>query len=209
MFRKQIIRRLTTSSVRSYSIRPEPWQSDTLIDIGVRKIFTDEHDALRTKIRQFYNEVPLERIELWETQGFVDREFWLEAGKMELIGVEQSAEKGGWGKDFKSNMIGLEEQVYAGVSGGFTVQSDLVMPYVESYGTDYQIEKYMKDMRDGKLIGAIAMTEPSAGSDLQGIKTTAVRDGDDWILNGSKVFITNGWNADMVLVVAVTDKTAK
>jgi long-chain-acyl-CoA dehydrogenase len=80
------------------------------------------------------------------------------------------------------------------------------VPFLEHYGTDEQIAKYMRPMRDGEIIGAIAMTEPSGGSDLQGIKTTAVQDGDDWILNGSKVFITNGWNADMVLVVAITDK---
>ena len=180
-------RRLPPNVIRSFSSRLDPWQSDSLLDIGTRKIFTEKHDELRTKIRDFFSSVPPERLQLWEDQGFVDRDFWLEAGKMELIGVEQSVESGGWGKDFRSNIIGLEEQVYAGCAGGFTIQSDLVMPYIESYGTEEQKKKYMRNMRDGKTIGAIAMTEPSGGSDLQGIKTNAVRDGDDWILNGSKV----------------------
>lgn len=121
--------------------------------------------------------------------------------------MEQPKEKGGWGLDFYANIIGMEEQIYAQVPGNFNLQSDLVMPYICSHGTSEQVEKYMPGLRDGRLIGAIAMTEPSGGSDLQSMKTNAVQDGDDWILNGSKVFISSGYMADVVLVCAVTDKT--
>jgi len=182
---------------------------DKLTDIGCRGIFNDEHDTLRENVRKFYSGVDQNRKVKWEEQGYVDRDFWLEAGAQGLIGVEQPVEKGGWGGDFYSNCIQLEEQIYSMTPGMFNLQSDLVMPYIAHYGTDEQVEKYMKPMRDGKTIGCLAMTEPSGGSDLQSIKTHAVQDGDDWILNGSKVFISSGHNADVALVVAVTDKTVK
>ena len=192
-----------------YSHRPEPWQMDNLTDIGSRKIFNEDHDILRESVRKFYNAVPISRKMKWEEQGFVDRDFWLEAGAQGLIGIEQPVEKGGWGGDFYSNCIQMEEQIYSKTPGLFNLQSDLVMPYIAHYGTDEQVEKYMTAMRDGKTIGCLAMTEPSGGSDLQSIKTTAEKDGDDWILNGSKVFISSGHLADVALVVAVTDKTVE
>ena len=207
-----MLRKLTHLKIRQnafYSIRPEPWQMDTLTDIGSRKIFNEDHDILRESVRKFYSAVDPARKIKWEEQGFVDREFWLEVGEQGFIGVEQPIEKGGWGGDFYSNCIQLEEQIYSGTPGLFNLQSDLVMPYVAHYGTDEQVERYMTGMRDGKIIGCLAMTEPSGGSDLQSIKTTAVKDGDDWILNGSKVFISSGHNADLALVVAVTDKTVE
>merc|ERR1712142_430652 len=103
-----------------------------------------------------------------------------------------------------------EEQGYVNCSGpGFALHSDIVMPYITNYGTPEQIEKYIPDMTAGKKIGAIAMTEPGAGSDLQGVRTYARRDGDDYVINGSKVFITNGWMTDVCVVVAITDKDAK
>merc|ERR1719334_734195 len=195
------------SQIKCYSDRPNPWQMETLLDIGSRRIFNEEHDALREKVRKFYSSVDPVRKQKWEENGIVDRDFWLEAGAQGLIGVEQPVEKGGWGGDFYSNCIQLEEQIYSMTPGMFNLQSDLVMPYIAHYGTDEQVMKYMHPMREGKLIGCLAMTEPSGGSDLQSIKTNAVQDGDDWILNGSKVFISSGHNSDFALVVAVTDKT--
>jgi len=194
---------------RCYSIRPNPWQMDRLTDIGSREIFNEEHDIMRESVRKFFSSVTKADKEKWNNQGFVDRDFWLHAGAQGLIGVDQPVEKGGWGLDFFANIIAMEEQIYAQVPGAFNLQSDLVMPYIAKHGTPEQIEKYMTALRDGRLIGAIAMTEPSGGSDLQGMKTNAVRDGDDWILNGSKVFISCGYMADVVLVCAVTDKAAK
>jgi len=198
-----------TSALREYSDRPMPWQMDKMTDIGTRKIFNEDHDILRESVRKFWQSVPREDVMKWEEQGFVDKEFWKEVGAQGLIGVETPADRGGWGGDFLSNIVGMEEQIYNMVPGLFNLQSDLVMPYIASYGTEEQIEKYQIPLRDGKLIGAIAMTEPGGGSDLQGIRTQAVRDGDDWILNGSKVFISSGWNADVVIVVAITDKNVE
>jgi len=179
---------------------------DKLTDIGARKIFNEDHDILRESVRKFWTSIDHADKMRWEEQGFVDKEFWKVVGAQGLIGVETAEDKGGWGGDFYQNIIGLEEQIYQMVPGLFNLQSDLVMPYIASYGTDEQVEKYNYALRDGTMVGAIAMTEPSGGSDLQSIKTTAVRDGDDYILNGSKVFISSGWNADVVIVVAITDR---
>merc|ERR1712227_417423 len=195
--------------VRNYGTRPQPWQMEKVTDIGSRHIFNEDHDQIRESTRKFFAQVTKEEKEKWASQGYVDREFFIKAGRQGLIGVEQPKEKGGWGLDFAANIIGMEEQIYAQVPGNFNLQSDLVMPYIASHGTDAQIQRYMPGLRDGEIIGAIAMTEPSGGSDLQGMRTDAVRDGDDYILNGSKVFISSGWMADVVLVCAITDKTAK
>ncbi len=116
---------------------------------------------------------------------------------------------GGALDDKRYSVIQMEVLAAGGYSGiGFGLHSEIVAPYLLHYGTDAQKEKYLPKLASGELIGAIAMTEPAAGSDLQGVKTTAVRDGDDFIINGSKTFITNGWNADLVIVVAKTDPSA-
>ncbi|CBY33129.1 unnamed protein product [Oikopleura dioica] len=194
------------NAARAYSDRPETWQMDKLTDIGSRKIFTDEHDIMREQVRKFYESVPMERKMMWEEQGHLDREFFKECGAQGLIGIEQSADKKGHGLDFYSNVIQIEEQIYGLVPGLMQVQNDLVLPYICSYGTDEQVDRYVPGIRDGEIISCLCMTEPGSGSDVQGIKTNAVRDGDDWILNGSKVFISCGYMADMAIVVAVTDK---
>jgi len=182
---------------------------DSLLDIGSREIFTEEHDKERERFRAFWRSVDRERVMRFEDEGIVDRDFWVEAGKAGVIGIETPAELGGWGKDFYTHCIAMEEQFQAGVPGNFLGQSDLVLPYIAHYGTPEQCEKYVRPLRDGTMCGALAMTEPGAGSNLQGMKTFAERDGDDFILNGSKVFITGGINADMVLVCALTDKNAE
>ncbi|KAA0196737.1 hypothetical protein HAZT_HAZT009024 [Hyalella azteca] len=147
---------------------------------------------------------------MWEENGQVSRELWLKAGEAGLLGTDTPAEHGGIGGDFKDAAIIMEELMYVNCSGpGFPLHSQIVMPYITHYGTTDQIEKFIPDMVAGKKIGAIAMTEPGAGSDLQGVATNARRDGDDWILNGSKTFITNGYMADVVIVVAVTKPEAK
>merc|ERR1712130_501156 len=190
----------------SHVHRPSPWQMDNLTDIGSRHIFNEEHDTMREQFRKFWRSIERERCDKWVEQGFVDKEFWKEVGAQGMIGIETPIEKGGWGGDFIQHVIATEEQGYARVPGNFLLQSDMVLPYVAHNGTDGQVEKYAKRMRDGECVGAIAMTEPHAGSDLQAMKTYAKRDGDDWILNGSKVFITNGYIADTVLVCAITDR---
>merc|ERR1711963_776535 len=132
----------TVSARRCYSDRPEPWQMDKLTDIGSRKIFNEDHDILRDSVRKFWSSVDRNEIAKWEEQGWVDKEFWKEVGAQGLIGVETPLEKGGWGGDFLSNVVGMEEQIYGMVPGLCNLQSDLVMPYIASYGTEEQIERY-------------------------------------------------------------------
>ncbi|WP_083197727.1 acyl-CoA dehydrogenase family protein [Rhodococcus sp. 008] len=135
------------------------------------------------------------------------RDVWVEAGKQGFLGMAVPEEFGGGGvKDFRYNVVITEEATKAGYSGiGFMLHSDVVAPYLVDLCNNEQKQRWLPGFTSGELISAIAMTEPGTGSDLQGIKTRAVRDGDDWILNGSKTFITDGINADIVIVVACTD----
>merc|ERR1711976_208710 len=198
------------SSNEAVNSRIEGAQSNNLMDIGTRKIFSGEHDMFRENVRRFFQEEIVPNHGKWEKDGEISREAWLKAGENGLLGVNTSDELGGIGGDFLSAMIVCEEQSYCNCSGpGFPLHSDIVMPYIAHYGTPEQKEKFIPPMVSGQCITAIAMTEPGAGSDLQGVRTNAKRDGDDWILNGSKVFITNGWMADMSIVVAVTNTEAK
>ncbi|CAD5120064.1 DgyrCDS8646 [Dimorphilus gyrociliatus] len=191
--------------------RLEPCQADSMLDMGTRRIYSEEHDIFRRQVRRFIQENVIPYHEEWEKQGHISREVWEEAGRQGFHGVNIPSEHGGWGGDFLASGIVMEEVGFANVSGlsGFTLHSDIVMPYLSRYGSKEQIDKYMPSMVAGTCIGAIAMTEPTAGSDIQGIKSRAVKDGDGWILNGSKVFITNGYMCDLCIVVAVTDTSAK
>jgi len=192
------------------SKRPEPAQAGTLMDIGCRKIFTADHDMYRESVRKFCQEEVAPNSDRWERQGYVDRSCWEKAGEMGLLGCNTPEAHGGIGADILHSAIVWEEISYVNDSGcGFALHTDIVMPYISHYGTPEQIEKFLPAMTAGTKIGAIAMTEPAAGSDLQGMKTFAVKDGDDYILNGSKVFITNGWHADVTVVCAITNKAAK
>ncbi|KAL3835770.1 hypothetical protein ACJMK2_021251 [Sinanodonta woodiana] len=190
--------------------RPEIAEASNLTDIGTRSIFSEEHDIFRKSVRRFFQEEVLPHHSKWEKEGQVSREVWEKAGAQGLLGVNTPAEFGGIGGDKLSTAITWEEQMYVNCSGpGFSLHSDIVMPYITHYGSREQIEKFIPMMTAGKCIGAIAMTEPGAGSDLQGIRTNAKQNGSDWILNGSKVFITNGWMCDVVIVVAITNPVAK
>nr|XP_054749849.1 long-chain specific acyl-CoA dehydrogenase, mitochondrial-like [Lytechinus pictus] len=178
--------------LRHQSSRPCPGQAETMMDIGTRAIFGEEHDMFRTTARRFFQEEVAPNQDRYEKQRHVDREIWEKMGAAGMLGVAIPAEKGGVGGDLLMTAITWEEQAYVNGAGtSFPLHSDIVMPYIAEYGTQEQIEKFLPDMAAGKKVGAIAMTEPSAGSDLQGIKTIAKKDGDDYILNGSKVFITN------------------
>jgi len=200
----------TLSLSSAVNNRTEGFQSGRFTDIGTRAIFDSDHDMFRESCRKFFQEHVVPYHAQWEKDGQVSRECWLEAGKLGLLGTNTPEEFGGIGGDWLSAMIVHEEQSYVNCSGpGFALHSDIVMPYITNYGTPEQIEKYIPAMTAGEKIGCLAMTEPGAGSDLQGVRTNAVRDGDDWIINGSKVFITNGWMSDVAVVVAITDKTAK
>jgi len=198
------------AEVETAPYRPSTTQAPTMMDIGTRTIFNEDHDILRASVRKFFNEEVVPHHSQWEKDGQISRECWLKAGEQGLLGTDTPAELGGIGGDFKDAAIIMEEQSYTNCSGpGFALHSQIVMPYISHYGTQEQIDKYIPDMVTGHKIGAIAMTEPGAGSDLQGVRTNARKDGDDWILNGSKTFITNGYMADVAIVVAVTNPEAK
>jgi len=200
----------TTKRCLQSEIRLEPADSARMTDIGTRRIFDEDHDAFRTTCRKWFENVIKPQHGKWEEAGVVPREIWQEAGNQGLLGIATDEKYGGIGSDFLHTLIVMEEQSYVNCSGpGFVLHSDIVMPYIENFGTEEQKHHYLPQMTAGTNIGAIAMTEPGAGSDLQGIRTYARRDGDDWILNGSKTYITNGQNADTVIVVAITNPEAK
>ncbi|WP_280407843.1 acyl-CoA dehydrogenase family protein [Nocardia brasiliensis] len=172
-----------------------------------RTLFEPEHELFRESFRKFLDQHVAPNHAQWEEQGIVDRSVWLEAGKQGFLGMAMPEEYGGGGvKDFRYNAIVAEESVRGQYSGlGFALHNDVIAPYLLELANDEQKQRWLPGFCAGEIITAIAMTEPGTGSDLQGIKTRAVRDGDDWVLNGAKTFITNGINSDIAIVVAQTD----
>lgn len=175
-----------------------------------RRIFEPEHHDFRKTVRAFVEAEIVPFHDQWETDGIVPRELWRKAGDLGLLGFMMPEEYGGGGmNDFRYNAILQEEITRVGASGvGFVIQTDLISCYLLAYATDEQKQRWFPKFCSGEMITAIAMTEPGTGSDLQGIKTTAVRDGNEWVINGSKTFITNGINSDFVIVVCQTDAEA-
>lgn len=174
-----------------------------------RTLFDADHLAFKDAFQRFVDKEIAPHHAEWEVQGYVDKSVWRQAGQNGFLCMTMPEAYGGALDDKRYSVIQMEVLAAGGYSGiGFGLHSEIVAPYLLHYGTDAQKEKYLPKLASGELIGAIAMTEPAAGSDLQGVKTTAVRDGDDFIINGSKTFITNGWNADLVIVVAKTDPSA-
>src|SRR6201999_381657 len=172
-----------------------------------RTLFEPEHDLFREAYRSFLDRHVAPQHEQWEKEKIVDRGVWLEAGKQGFLGMSVPEEYGGGGNDdFRYNTIITEETTYGRFSGiGWGLHNDIVAPYLLSLATEEQKQRWLPKFCTGELITAIAMTEPGTGSDLQGIKTRAVKQGDHYVLNGSKTFITNGINSDLVIVVAQTD----
>jgi alkylation response protein AidB-like acyl-CoA dehydrogenase len=178
-----------------------------------RTLFEPEHELFRESFRTFLERHVAPHHEQWERDKIVDRGAWLEAGKQGFLGMAVPEEYGGGGNDdFRYNAIVTEEVTLGRFSGlGFAVHNDVVAPYLLRLATEEQKQRWLPGFCSGELISAIAMSEPGTGSDLQGIKTRAVKDGDEWVLTGSKTFITNGINSDLVIVVAQTapDKGAQ
>ena len=144
--------------------------------------------------------------EKWIKQGKVDRDAWNKAGEAGLLCTDVPVAYGGGGGDYRHETVVMEQMLGVGIGGfGNQVHSTIVAPYILRYGNEEQKLRWLPKMATGELVGAIAMTEPNTGSDLQSVRTTAVRDGDDYIINGSKTYITNGQMADLVIVVAKTD----
>ncbi|HEY6275716.1 MAG TPA: acyl-CoA dehydrogenase family protein [Streptosporangiaceae bacterium] len=175
-----------------------------------RDIFTSEHDAFRDMVRTFIAREIIPYHEQWERDGMVSRELWLAAGKAGLLGIDIDEKYGGGGNpDYRYYLILGEELAVAGATGpAFAVHNDINGQYFIRLCTPEQRERWLPGYCSGELITAIAMTEPGAGSDLQGIRSTAIRDGGHYLLNGSKTFISNGQLADLVIVVARTDPDA-
>jgi acyl-CoA dehydrogenase len=174
-----------------------------------RTVFDADHELFRDSVRKFFEIEAVPYHEQWEKDGQVSRELWTKAGAQGFLAPTTPEEHGGVGVDFRYNAIVNEEASRLGLSGvGFTLHSDIAVPYIMRYGSDAIKEKYLPKCVSGEIVTAIAMTEPGTGSDLQNIKTTAVRDGDEFVINGSKTFITNGQMADLVIVVAKTDPAA-
>ncbi|MDN4173721.1 acyl-CoA dehydrogenase family protein [Nocardioides sp. SOB77] len=173
-------------------------------------IYEQEHEDFRTTVRAFLEKEVVPHHDQWEKDGQVSREVWLKAGEAGLLCFDVAEEYGGPGiKDFRYNAVVAEEISKVGASGlGFPVHTDIIVPYISQLGTEEQKQRWLPGLVSGELISSIAMTEPGAGSDLQGIRTSAVDKGDHYVLNGSKTFISNGIMSDVVIVVARTDPDA-
>ena len=171
-----------------------------------RTLFSSDHETFRDTVRKFLEAEAVPFNEEWEKEGVVPREVWLKAGEQGFLCPMVKEQYGGIEADFLYSVVINEEISRLGLTGiGWGLHTEIVAPYIQNNGSEFLKEKYLPKMVTGECIGAIAMTEPGAGSDLQGVKTTAVKQGDHYVLNGSKTFITNGQNADIVIVVAKTD----
>ncbi|SAL46171.1 Acyl-CoA dehydrogenase [Caballeronia peredens] len=174
-----------------------------------RTVFRDDHEMFRPTAQRFFQRECAPRQAEWDKAGRVDRETWLKAGRQGLLCVSIPAEYGGGGGDFGHVAVLAEELARAGVSGpGFAVHSDIVAPYIARIGSEEQKERWLPGICAGEQILAIAMSEPGVGSDLKAVRTSARREGDEYVINGSKTFITNGLNADLIVVVCTTDPSA-
>ena len=171
-----------------------------------RSVFREDHEMLRETIRRFLERECIPRQAEWDKAGRVDRETWLKAGREGLLCTTLDPEWGGAGGDFGHAAVIVEEIARSGVSGlGFGLHSDVVAPYIARLGTPAQKQQWLPRCASGEVMLAIAMSEPGAGSDLKAIRTTARREGDEYVINGAKTFISNGLNCDLVVVVAKTE----
>lgn len=177
-----------------------------------RSLFSSEHEEFRRTVRSFVEREIVPHHERWEEQGMVDREIWSKAGAAGLLCPNVPETYGGAGADYLFNVVIIEELARGGVTGpGFAVHSDMVATYIATFGTEQQKSRWLPRMVAGEAIGALGLTEPSAGSDLKGIRTRAVRQGDDYVISGQKVYISNGQLCDLVVLACKTrpDEGAK
>lgn len=173
-----------------------------------RNVYTPDHEAFRESVREFVQRTLAPRAEQMLEVKSIERDLWREAGKQGFLSLDIPEEYGGAGaEDYRFNAVFAEEisRFNAAVASCFGIHADVCPPYIVDLGTEEQKQRWLPGMASGEKICAIAMTEPGGGSDLAALRTTAVRDGDDWIINGSKTFITNGYQADLVIVATRTD----
>ena len=174
-----------------------------------RGVYRDDHEMLRETARRFIERECTPRQGEWDEAGRVDRETWLKAGREGLLCMTLPEEYGGAGGDFGHSAVLIEELAYSGISGpAFSLQSDIIAPYILRVGSEEQKRRWLPKCASGEVILAIAMSEPGAGSDLRSIRTSAIRHGDEYVVNGAKTFISSGLNSDLVVVVAKTDPAA-
>jgi acyl-CoA dehydrogenase len=176
-----------------------------VLNTAGRTAYDEDHELFRDSVRKFFDAKLTPNLERWEEQGIVDKQFWRDCGEAGLLCPTIPEAYGGLGLDFGYNAVIGEELAYSGSSAGITLQSDIVADYILHYGSEEQKREWLPRMVSGEAITAIAMTEPGTGSDLQGVRTTARKDGNHYVVNGSKTYITNGQNADLIVVVAKTD----
>jgi acyl-CoA dehydrogenase len=167
----------------------------------------EEFGLFTTSVRRFLDShTPRAKLDQWRKDGVVERDLWTRAGEAGLLGLSTSADYGGVGGDFRHEVVLIEETTKRGLDGwGVSLHNGIVMPYIESYCSEDQKKRWLPKLSSGEYVAAIAMTEPGAGSDLQGVKTTALRQGNQYTINGAKTFITNGQTANFVVVVTKTD----
>ncbi|GAA4115783.1 acyl-CoA dehydrogenase family protein [Nocardioides fonticola] len=177
-----------------------------------REIYDEDHEAFRSSVREFLERSVIPHVEEYATDKAIPREFWLEAGKQGFLGLEIPEEYGGAGAgDYRFNAVAAEEmnKVNAALGSCWGIHADITAPYIVALGTEEQKQRWLPGVAAGEILLAIGMTEPSGGSDLAALKTTAVKDGDDWVINGSKTFITNGYSADIVVTAVRTSPEKK
>ncbi|CAM3645009.1 MAG: acyl-CoA dehydrogenase family protein [Actinobacteria bacterium] len=173
-----------------------------------REIYDEDHEAFRSSVREFLERSVIPNVEQHAVDKAIPREFWLEAGKQGFLGLEIPEEYGGAGaEDYRFNAVMAEElsKVNAALGSCWGIHADITAPYIVAMGTEEQKQRWLPGVASGEILLAIGMTEPSGGSDLAALKTSAVKDGDDWVINGSKTFITNGYSADLVITAVRTD----
>ncbi len=171
-----------------------------------RRLFREEHEMFRSAVRKFIEKEIAPFHKQWEEDGIVPRELWLKAGEAGMLCCTIPEEYGGLGLDYLFDVVVFEEMARSGFTGpGFLIHCDLVSTNVKSFGTEEQKKYWLPKMVSGEAIGSLGMTEPHAGSDLKAIRTRAVRDGDDYVINGQKVFISNGQLADVLVLATKTD----
>lgn len=171
-----------------------------------RLYLTEEHEIFRQALRKFLEKEAVPNYEQWEKNKEVPRSFWKKLGEQGYLCPQVEEKYGGLGTDFGYAVVMNEEMERVGTGMvGISLHNDIVIPYIESYGTEEQKQRWLPGALTGDIITAIGMTEPGAGSDLASIQTTAIRDGDDYIINGEKTFITNGYTTDLVVLVCKTD----
>lgn len=179
-----------------------------MLEAGQRHVYASEHHQFRESVRRFIDREFLPSFTVWEQKGVIDRSFWTSCGEAGILCPTVPEAYGGLGLDFRYNAVIDEEFGYHGMLLGISLQSDIVADYIVYYGNEDQKRLYLPKMISGELVTAIAMTEPDAGSDLQGIRTTARREGDTYVINGAKTYISNGQTADLIIVVARTNAEA-